>query len=230
MLLNKRRYFLTEDRRAGDFSPLSLKKYGVVRDPANDFSDDGNRFRAYLYKDVVPITYLRDGDDVYLSIAFHHLGDINYEEYREFPSYKNVNKYNGVNINEVDPEDFIKICEEAFKDINNFRENVKSPDRGAYEKYLKTYADYYKKQIEKARDLIANNLEKVADLSSYRLERLFEYYNDIRRLLKTYSKGSENVSDVRIRNALSDSSLYRQKEEIAEDCFYLKEIEKLINE
>lgn len=216
----------------GDFNPATLKKYGVVRDPANDFVDDGNRFTAYLYKGVIPISYLKSKGQVYLSIAFHDLDDVNYDEYKNFESYQDSDKYNGVPADSVDIEDFVSILERAKKDYEEFKASVKAPNIDDYKAFRKVYADYFKKVLEKAKKLIADNIDTIADLSDYELKKIFEYYKSIKSQLSRWINDDaiSQMSPSAIRYDLSSESIERQKKQIAniDDYFYLRYIRDYI--
>ena len=216
----------------GDFNPATLKKYGVVRDPANDFVDDGNRFTAYLYKGVIPIRYLKSKGQVYLSIAFDDLGDVNYDEYKNFGSYQDGDKYNGVPADSVDIEDFVSILERAKKDYEEFKASVKAPNIDDYKAFRKVYADYFKKVSERAKKLIADNIDTIADLSDYELKKIFEYYKNIKFQLSRWINDDaiSQMSPSAIRHDLSPESIERQKKQIAniDDYFYLRYIRDYI--
>ena len=216
----------------GDFNPATLKKYGVVRDPANDFVDDGDRFTAYLYKGVIPIRYLKSKGQVYLSIAFDDLGDVNYDEYKNFGSYQDSDKYNGVPADSVDIEDFVSILERAKKDYEEFKASVKAPNIDDYKAFRKVYADYFKKVLEKAKKLIADNIDTIADLSDYELKKIFEYYKSIKSQLSRWINDDaiSQMSPSAIRHDLSSESIERQKKQIAniDDYFYLRYIRDYI--
>lgn len=216
----------------GDFNPATLKKYGVVRDPANDFVDDGDRFTAYLYKGVIPIRYLKSKGQVYLSIAFDDLGDVNYDEYKNFGSYQDSDKYNGVPADSVDIEDFVSILERAKKDYEEFKASVKAPNIDDYKAFRKVYADYFKKVLERAKKLIADNIDTIADLSDYELKKIFEYYKSIKFQLSRWINDDaiSQMSPSAIRHDLSSESIERQKKQIAniDDYFYLRYIRDYI--
>ena len=167
---------------------------GVTRDPSNDFADDGNRFQAYLYKGTVPITYLRDKEDVYITIAFHHLEDINYDEYKEFPSYKNADEFNGVPVDTFNAEIFQKNLEDAYKDIVDFLGSVEDVDSAQLEDRITSINNACKEYEEKVKQYIQDNALKIMKLSDYQFRELKNYV----------SKAGSRTADY-IRNASSSS-------------------------
>lgn len=179
---------------------------GVTRDPSNDFTDDGNRFQAYLYKGVVPITYLRAGGDVYITIAFHHLEDINFEEYREFPSYKHADEFNGVPVDDFNLEVFQRSLESAYDDIVKFRGGVQEVDSDQLEDRIKVINAACKEYEEKVKQYIQDNALKIMKLSDYEF-----------RTLKSYVSSAGSRTADYIRNATADSKrhfMYQDVEQL----------------
>nr|DAG27921.1 MAG TPA: hypothetical protein [Caudoviricetes sp.] len=148
---------------------------GVTRDREGDFTDDGNRFQAYLYKGLIPITYLRSGSDVYITIAFHHLENINYEEYKEFPSYKHVDDFNGVSVANFDPQVFKKNLDAAYDDVTTFLGNVQEVDPQQLEDRIKVINKACKEYEEKVKQYIKDNALNIMKIPDYQFRRLKSY-------------------------------------------------------
>lgn len=197
---------------------------GVTRDPSNDFSDDGNRFQAYLYKGIVPITYSRADGDVYITIAFHDLDNINYEEYHEFPSYMYADDFNGVSVEEFDPQVFKKNLDAAYEDVTMFLGNVKEVDPQQLEDRIKAINNACKEYEEKVKQYIKDNALDIIKLTDYQFKRLKEYVTR---------------SATRTADAIRDASASSQRAFMSDDVEKLKErissswnfkyIEELIN-
>ena len=133
-----------------NFNPVMLKSAGLVRDPSNDFSDDGDRFKAYLYRDLIPVTYLRAGDDIYFSIRFDNIDDINYDDYKKFSTYTKSHKYNGIKEDNIDISELTKLLDDAYNEVIEFRKNVKPADRDKAKEYYNNYAEYYEDLVREA--------------------------------------------------------------------------------
>ena len=94
---------------------INLVKYGFVRWPEEDFSDDGNRFTCYKAGKSVRVSKLVSDGDVYLSISSQvGTGNLPYEVYSKLPHYNAANwKYNGISVatlTDKDLEDFMAAC------------------------------------------------------------------------------------------------------------------------
>lgn len=94
---------------------INLMKYGFVRWPEKDFSDDGNRFTCYKAGKNVRVSKHVSNGSVYLSIdSTVGKGTLPYEVYQKLPHYDAASwKYNGVSIEsltDADIEDFMAAC------------------------------------------------------------------------------------------------------------------------
>lgn len=83
-----------------------------VRHPEHDFSDDGNYFRFYSYKDALPISVCTYQDEAY---AYIRLGDLGfrYEIYKD--DSRKTNICNGVAKSTFPMDLFIDTCEELYQ-------------------------------------------------------------------------------------------------------------------
>ena len=106
---------------------INLIKYGFVRWPEEDFSDDGNRFTCYRAGKAVRVSKLVSDGDAYLS-ASSQISSCNlpYEVYSNLPHYKDaVWKYNGVSVESLTDDDlfnFFNACllyEMEYEDTEN---------------------------------------------------------------------------------------------------------------
>lgn len=181
---------------------------GVTRDREGDFTDDGNRFQAYLYKGLIPITYLRSGSDVYISIAFHHLENINYEEYKEFPSYKHVDDFNGVSVANFDPQVFKKNLDAAYDDVTTFLGNVEEVDPQQLEDRIKVINKACKEYEEKVKQYIKDNALNIMKIPDYQFGQL-----------KSFVISASNKT----ADAIKDASAASQRDFMSTDIEKLKE-------
>lgn len=181
---------------------------GVTRNREGDFTDDGNRFQAYLYKGLIPITYLRADGEVYITIAFHDLANINYEEYKEFPSYTHADDFNGVSVGDFDPQVFKKNLDAAYDDVIMFLDNVEEVDSQQLEDRIKIINSACKEYEEKVKQYIKDNALNIIKLSDYKFSELKNYV--------TYA--SNKTAD-----AIRDASASSQRSFMSYDIEKLKE-------
>lgn len=94
---------------------LNLCKYGFIRWPEEDFSDDGNRFTCYRAGKKIRVSKLVSNGQVYLSASSDAgNGTLPYEVYSKLPHYHDSNwKWNGVSLaglTDQDVKDFYTAC------------------------------------------------------------------------------------------------------------------------
>ena len=87
------------------------RNLGFERDEANDFGDDGNYFRMYKYKGVLPITALHRDGYVYVTIRDPKDRNGNYIEIWKDRDEFDPFRYNGVSEQSWDLKKFTAICE-----------------------------------------------------------------------------------------------------------------------
>jgi hypothetical protein len=94
---------------------VNLTKYGFVRWPERDFSDDGNRFTCYRVGKAVEVSKLISNGQIYLSID-SNCGNrtLPYEMYSKLPFYQEaVGSYNGISVEtltDADIQTFYEAC------------------------------------------------------------------------------------------------------------------------
>jgi hypothetical protein len=140
---------------------LNLCKYGFIRWPEEDFSDDGNRFTCYLAGKKVRVSKLISQGQVYLSID-SGIGELPYEVYKALPHYHDAEwKWNGVSLAELtdeDVKDFYTACVEFEREYEELEAEFKFPtseeiaDRAAEVRALRVGA------IKEIQDLLTAKL------------------------------------------------------------------------
>jgi len=176
------------------------------------------------YKNL-SISYLKDGGDYFLSIRIPYSGEnYIYDDYKDSEWYKNCDKYNYCS--SIDPDDVIRICEVAIKEI----EKLESQPR---EKIDTTKMEIQKqKEIElaqKALDDFRNSNVIYEIKSEYRIKWLLDYYHsleeNIERLKKMDFKKME-YKDLKYKRNFFNEYHYI---DIKKDDFYIRELYKAIN-
>ena len=111
---------------------INLAKYGFVRWPEEDFSDDGNRFTCFRAGKNVRVSKLVSDGEVYLSIGSTvGKGTLPHEVYCNLPNYNSASwKYNGVSadsLTEQDIIDFYNACVNYEKEYEEAEANIEYP-------------------------------------------------------------------------------------------------------
>lgn len=111
---------------------INLTKYGFVRWPEEDFSDDGNRFQGYKAGKSVRVSKLVSEGQAYLSCSSTAgNGTLPYDVYSKLPHYSAALwRYNGVSVDtltEQDLIDFYNACVSYEKEYEEAEANIQYP-------------------------------------------------------------------------------------------------------
>lgn len=109
---------------------INLIKYGFIRFPEEDFSDDGNRFTCYRFSDTNShISKLVADGQAYLSA--HVSGQLPYEVYSKLPNYQAATwSYNGISVASLTDEmlqDFFQACVQYEKEYQAAEAAIEYP-------------------------------------------------------------------------------------------------------
>jgi hypothetical protein len=103
---------------------VNLTKYGFVRWPEEDFSDDGSRFLAYRVGERVRVTKCTYNGEVFISARIDG-AKLPYEVYSKLPHYSALDKLNGVSIATLTDDDLFELLaacvlyEKEYADAEN---------------------------------------------------------------------------------------------------------------
>lgn len=168
---------------------INLVKYGFVRDAANDFSDDGDRFQAYKVGRVSVTKLVSDGE-AYIA------GDIcgsklPYEVYSKLPHYPMLGKLNGVPtaaITEDDLQELYEACQAYEIEYTNAENSIQYPT--LKELQDKAVLITAKRLLELAtiEDLLSKHaMEAAVKFRPYEWQLVQEYARKLLSLVKHFS-------------------------------------------
>lgn len=171
---------------------INLVKYGFVRWPEEDFSDDGNHFTCYRAGKKVRVSKLVSHGDVYLSIdTTVGNGTLPYDVYSKLPHYKDANwKYNGVSLASLTDEDiqkFYEACVAYEKEYEAAEASIKYPTlEEIKEKAVKITAKSVL-ELTKVEMLLKNyGLEAITKFSPYEWKTVQEYTKKLMEDVKRF--------------------------------------------
>lgn len=166
---------------------INLTKYGFVRTPEEDFSDDGTRFSVYRLGDV-RVSKAVSGGKVFIAGRIEG-GKLPYDVYSKLPHYRDLDKLNGVSASFVSDDDlasFADACAEYSKEYAAAVANTKYPTLEELQGKCDEMADALNKQVEEAERLIKDNIiELMEKLSEYQVRRLAICYKELVKSAKT---------------------------------------------
>lgn len=103
---------------------INLAKYGFVRTPEEDFSDDGTRFTTYTVGDV-RVTKAKYEDMSFIcgsSIKY----TLKYDVYSKLPHFDAIGKLNGVKTESLTEKDLIDLYDACVAYSKEYDDAVKN--------------------------------------------------------------------------------------------------------
>lgn len=207
---------------------IELTKYGFIRSPKDDFSDDGNRFTCYRVGNV-RVSKLISHGDAYISARIED-GKLPYEMYSKLPGYSELDSLNGVSVESITEDDIQKLYEtcityeKAYMDTYNTIEwptelELISKQRELYEEYLVRY--------NRINALLQEHLITImTNCSTYDWGRLKEHMGMFKRRVEDYAN-LENAKK-RYKDRSSFDFVKKDAKAIAEKDYYYDTIMEII--
>ena len=159
---------------------IMLTKYGFVRSPEDDFSDDGNYFTCYKVGNVRVSKLVADGD-AYISATLD--GQLPYDQYSKLSYYRELDRLNGVPASTVTEEDIQRLYEACIsyeKEYNDALKNVVFPTleqlKAHAEKLNAVYVDHIIEIEHLLREVAPQLLLTAPD---YEFKNLKSYYKSL---------------------------------------------------
>lgn len=205
---------------------INLTKYGFIRTPEQDFTDDGNRFTCYSVGKV-RVSKLVSNGDVYIDARINDC-ELHYYEYKDLPHCKDLSALNGVPLESISDEDLIKLyndCIEYEKEYTQKSLELKklNPSYETILSQLKSIQGARKKELD---DIISKfDLISFSKLDSYSRDRFISYFNTLKGLILDDDKikataqydskngngyTRRNYSEQSLNNALMPSYWYEE--------------------
>jgi hypothetical protein len=216
-----------ENWRKQTMKRINLIKYGFVRWPEEDFSDDGNRFTCFRAGKSVRVSKLISNGEVYLSAdSSCGKGNLPYDIYSKLPHYNDSSwKWNGVSLDSLTEEDlkeFYEACIAYEREYEEAEATIKYP---SLEEIQKKAAELYvakMAELKEVETLFRDNLsEAVIKFNSYEWkacqESLKNLYANLNRL------NPETYPQTILNHPRSFEFIKREHKE-SFDATYIKEL------
>ena len=197
---------------------VRLTKYGFIRRPDWDFSDDGNRFTCYEYYGC-RVSYLKS-DGVWYIAARYEKYELSWEERKDLPCYHDLDMLNGVDsVSEEDIEKLkasIVIFVRAY-DAKADLLNKNNPTMDEMKTFRDNYRNYYKDLKKQIDDRFKASILK---LGEYALSSFKRYYDGLERQCECY--------DDEYLQSIFGTGLSRQFMKSKTSDFYYRELDNYL--
>ena len=205
---------------------INLVKYGFVRDPAEDFSDDGSRFQAYKVGRVRVTKLVADGQ-AYIDGDIRD-GKLPYDIYSKLPHYPHLGKLNGVSLaglTEEDLQDLYADCQAYEIEYTNAENSIKYPALEELTEQCKLICAKRLIELGTIEDLMKEHcFEAATKFSAYDWKKLQECLRSLMSKVKQYNP------DTYPQSILSQSYSFNFVKPTSSDlgdCFYYTYIRDL---
>ena len=208
---------------------IELVKYGFVRSPEDNFSDDGNRFTCYRVGKV-RVSKLISHGQAYISARIDDYL-LPYEVYSTLPGYRDLDALNGVLVSDITEEDLQKLYEDcitydkAYEDAYNA---IEWPTETELRIKAGAYKIAWKECIIKLEEAIKfNSIALITNLSEYYFRELQRYFIQVLSNAKQFENPQEYAERL-FKQTRSLDFMKRDIKKDVDDCFYVTEIYKFI--
>ena len=209
---------------------VKLTKYGFIRNKAEDFSDDGNRFRVYSHPQYPGIRVTHHHSEAYgyfISARMEYNNKLTYKEYSILPGYKDLDLLNGGYSEEQVLENmdtFLQAIDTFFKAYQEAANNLTSiSDEQIIEEYSKVQ-NILKNRLSEIDELLTkeNLLNLLLNGSSWNLNNFKDYYKLAKEEINRYSPESA------VKLSQTSRREFIQKTNKEPSDYYTKQLKSLL--
>lgn len=180
---------------------IMMNKYGFVRWPEEDFSDDGNRFYCYKVGNRVRVSKLVTDGVAYISARIDH-GTLPHEVYSKLPHYSKLDDLNGVSVISLTDNDLFDLCEACLmydKEYSDAEAALVYPSIGQIREQCIKIKAKRMAELDNVEALLANQVVSLAlTIPEWQWKTLREY-------LVSLKKSAEFDVDEKARNMYKSS-------------------------
>lgn len=209
---------------------INLCKYGFVRWPEEDFTDDGNRFTCYRAGKKVRVSKLISNGEVYLS-ADSCVGNntLPYDVYSKLPHYNDAEwKYNGVqqaSLTDKDLEDFYNACIAFEQEYEEAEANIQYPSLEDLRQQCELIKVKTMKEMQELEKLFGEHaVEAAVKFSEWEWKEVKRYLTEMLKKLNRFNpdKYPEHI----YKTSYSFDFMKPTYGELAKPTFYYEQIKE----
>ena len=168
---------------------INLTKYGFIRCPKEDYTDDHCRFQVYQVGRV-RVTKHVSNNEVYINCSVD--GFLYYKEYSMLPHFSELDRLNGVGVESVTEQDLIQLyndCVEYEKEYYALENTIRTslPTEDEIRKACITITERRQAELTNVNSRLATLSHKLLTCcSDYEWRQIREYYNRIIAKMNQY--------------------------------------------
>ena len=168
---------------------IMMTKYGFVRTPEDDFSDDGSRFQAYRVGRVRVTKLVSDGE-AYIDGDICD-GKLPYEVYSKLPHFALCGKLNGVPaaaLTDEDLQELYESCQAYDKEYTDAENTIQYPTELELKHKCRCIQSKLTKEMNALEQLMGDHaVEAATKFSKWEWQKLQEYLTYMLQELSRYN-------------------------------------------
>lgn len=168
---------------------IMMTKYGFVRWPEQDFSDDGNRFTCYRIGKRVRVSKLVSNGRAYIDGSIDGI-KLPYTVYSDLPHYLATGKLNGVPVATLTDSDLFELAEACLmyeKEYEEAENTIVMPSTEEIKARCEEIKRKLAGEVRAVQDLIGKDfMSLAAELSTHEWNYLGGHLRSLKRNLDNY--------------------------------------------
>ena len=205
---------------------INLKRFGFIRSPEDDFSDDGNRFTCYRLDGCpkIRLSKCMSYGDAFIDADVRD-GRLPYEIYAKLPHYRGLSRLNGVAANSITEDDLQRLHDDCIAYVKEYEEAVAQTKYPSVDEIVaKAVA-----QLEDDKKAFAAlnaviTVEDLLRLSDYQMKNFKNYYTSLKKAAE------DDERPERIKGIYGHSSSFDYVRKPVERSWYYKACLELIED
>lgn len=170
---------------------IMMSKYGFVRWPEEDFSDDGNRFFCYKVGERVRVSKLVSDGEAYIDARIDNGTKLTYEIYSKLPHYSALGRLNGVAVSSLTEDDLSELYEACLAYEREYTEAENSIVMPTLDE-IRAQCVKVRAKVEEELSIVQQlfSLEVASKLSTYEWKNVRSYYLSLKNSAANYDPDS----------------------------------------
>jgi hypothetical protein len=182
---------------------INMTKYGFIRWPEEDFTDDGSRFTCYRVGERVRVSKTTYQGEVFISARIDGR-KLPYEVYSSLEHYKALDKLNGVRITSLTDQDLNElydVCIAYEKEYNEAESSIAMPSLEEIKECATRLQERQLREVEEATSLVGKHIILLAS-------KLTDYgWKELRGHLVSLKSKAENFDIDRYTEGIYDTRM-----------------------
>ena len=208
---------------------IMMNKYGFERWSEEDFSDDGSRFYCYKVGKRVRVSKCTYNGKAFISARIDDI-KLPYEVYSSLPSYRALDKLNGVSIDSLTDDDLFNLYETCIKYEQEYtyaENSIVMPTLEEITKHCTYVKNRIRSEVFSIEQIIRNNIATLlAEATEYQWKDIKYYYNT---LVAQFNNYDESTYPQKIFGTSQSIYFCKADHYTKEESYYYRRLIELIN-